>query len=76
MGSRVELSGVEMNYYETERPITVWYELDGREPIIKSIEGVKITKEDREKYIQEIKADLKEQGEEMRLEQALEMEGE
>ena len=75
MESRLELSGVEMNYYETERPITVWYELDGREPIIKSIEGVKITKEDREKYIQEIKADLIRQGEQTRVEMKLELMG-
>ena len=62
-----------MNYYETEHPIAIWYELDGREPIIKSIEGVKITKEDRKKYIQEIKADLEAQGEQTRVEMKLEL---
>ena len=66
-----------MTPYETEitLPITVWYDLDGKDPIIFSIEGVKITKEIREELKKEIISDLIRQGEQARLEMKLELMG-
>ena len=78
MESRLELSGVEMREFETEIPATFYYELDGKDVIVHwvkmlgvahAVNGAKGIAEIEEAII----SDLKEQGEQARLEMKLEL---